>query len=118
MDTENIFEDFQSAAKFIKKITLTNDELTIIYKNGKKEKHLFENLQKVTIITTDQGPFEDDVFWLMLFKKNIIMIPQGCPGEDKLLEIMQKLPDFDNEQVVKAMTCSENSSFLVWEKEE
>lgn len=117
MSDETIFEDFKSAAKFIEKITLNNDELFIIYKNGKKEKHLFEDLCKVTIITTDQGPFEDDVFWLMLFK-SIIMIPQGCHGEDKLLEVLQNFPGFDNEQVIEAMSCSENRSFLVWEKKE
>ena len=117
MSNENIFEDFKSAAMFIDRISLNNEELAITYKNGKTEKHLFEDLKKVTIIITDEGPFKDDVFWLMLFK-SIIMIPQGCPGEDKLLGILQKLPNFDNNQVIKAMSWSENKSFLVWEKSE
>ena len=58
MSDENIFADFKSAAKFIDKISLNNDELVITYKNGKTEKHFFKDLKKVTIITTDEGPFE------------------------------------------------------------
>ncbi len=115
MSDENIFEEFKAAARFVAKIQITIDELIIKYRNKKLEKHLFRDLKKVHIITTDKGPFEDDVFWLMLFE-GIIMIPQGVPGENQLLEKLQTLPEFDNEAVIKAMVCSENDSFLVWEK--
>jgi hypothetical protein len=116
LSDENIFDEYKRVAMAIEKIHVTDDELILEWKYEKKEKdvYLFKDLKKATIITTDRGPFEEDVFWLLLFKI-IIMIPQGA-GTDKLLERLQKFPGFDNDNVIKAMTCSENDSFLVWEK--
>jgi len=114
MKNEIIFDDYKAAAGTIAEVKLEKDELIVIFKNGNLENHFFKDLKKVAIITTDQGPFVDDVFWLMHFK-NIIMIPQGCPGEEKLLERIQRLPSFNNEQIIKAMSCSENETFVVWE---
>ena len=118
MSDENIFEEYKKVAMAIEKIHVTDNELILEWKYRNKEDNifLFKDLKKATIITTDEGPFEEDVFWLLLFKI-IIMIPQ-CAGTDKLLERLQKLPGFDNENVIKAMTCSKNDSFLVWEKKE
>ncbi len=82
---------------------------------NKAKIYLFKDLKKASIITTDEGPFEEDVFWLMMFKI-IIMIPQGV-GVDKLLNRMQKLSGFRNEEVIKAMRCSDNEVFHIWEKE-
>ena len=115
MADNNIFEDYKAAAAFVEKITATEDALNILYRNGKSETHLFNSLKKVTIITTDQGPFADDVFWLLLLD-SIIMIAQGTTGEDALLSRLQSLPGFNNEQVIEAMSCSDNNSFLVWER--
>lgn len=117
MNEENILEDYKEAARFIKGVQVNDEEIIIEYENGNEESYLFEDLKKATIITTDEGPFLDDVFWLMMFKI-IVMIPQGVQGEDKLLERMQKLPGFDNEAVIEAMTCSENDAFHVWDREE
>jgi len=115
MSDENIFEAYKQVALGIEKVQVTDDELVLEYKDGRKETYFFKDLKKVTIITTDQGPFEEDVFWLMLLEEMIIMIPQ-IAGTDKLLERLQKLPEFNNEQVIKAMTSTDNNSFLVWEK--
>lgn len=117
MSDKNILEDYKEAAMFVKEIQVSEEELILEYKNGNKENYLFVELKKASLITTDEGPFVDDVFWLMMFK-TIIMIPQGIPGEDNLLARMQKLPDFDNDAVIEAMTCSENNAFHVWERSE
>lgn len=114
MKNENIFEEYKKAAANIAEVKLEKDKLIAIFKNGTSEDHFLEDLKKVAILTTDQGPIKDDVFWLFHFK-NVIVIPQGCPGEEKIIENIQKLPSFNNEQVIKAMSCSENKTFLVWE---
>lgn len=114
MSEDDIFEEFKAAARFIKTIQVNDIKLLIEYKNEEKQDFLFKNLKKASIITTDEGPFLDDVFWLLMFK-SIVMIPQGIPGEDKLLPRMQQLPGFDNTAVVRAMSCSQNDAFHVWE---
>ena len=113
--SDDILEDYKAAARFIKAIEVGEEAIILETKDEEKTSYLFENLTKVSIIATDEGPFLDDTFWLMMFKI-IIMIPQGVTGEEKLLERLQQLPDFDNDAVIKAMACSENDAFHVWEK--
>ncbi len=117
MEEENIFEDYKAAARFVEKVAVTQEDLTVLYRNGESEAHPFSTFKKVTVITTDQGPLVDDVFWLILCD-TILMIAQGTPGEDKLLQRLQELPGFSNEQVIKAISCSDNAAFPVWEKPE
>ncbi len=116
MSDENILNDYKEAARSIKGVEVSRDTLILEYLNETKETFAFDDLKKTTIITTDEGPFLDDVFWLMMFKV-IIMIPQGIPGEDLLLERMQQFPGFNNENFVEAMCCSENNAFHVWERD-
>ncbi|MHA1299711.1 MAG: hypothetical protein ACTSO9_09770 [Candidatus Helarchaeota archaeon] len=117
MSDDNIFEEFKAVSMNIKSISVSEDELILEWKNGNKDSYKFKDLKKASIITTDRFPMEDeDVFWLMMFNI-IIMIPQGVPGTDGLLKRMQKLPRFNNNELIKAMLCVENNAFLVWEKE-
>ncbi len=118
MSDDNLLEDFKAAARFLDHIQVSPAEITLTYKNQNTETHSLADLRKVSIITTDQGPWDDDVFWLMLFVKGLIMIPQGCPGEQDLLSLLQGLAGFDNEAVIAAMQCTENNAFTVWEKAE
>jgi hypothetical protein len=40
-------------------------------------------LERVGLQTTDQGPFDDDVFWLLHTASGIYRVPQGAPGEGR-----------------------------------
>ncbi len=97
-----------------------DDEGVRCTKPGSKEEHIsWEKLDAVLIETTDQGPILPDVFWLLLTKdmSSGCVIPQGAIGDKDLLEVMQKrLPGFNNEMLIKAMTSTENQRFLVWER--
>ena len=117
MDDDNILEDYKNASRAIQSVRVGSEELSLDYKNGDTENYFFKDLKRVSIITTDEGPMLDDVFWLMLFEEVIIMIPQGIPGENGLLERLQELPGFNNEAVIKAMQSTENNAFEVWELE-
>lgn len=67
-----------------------------------------EDLQRVEILTTDQGPFRPDVFWVLHGSETSCVGPQGATGERELLDRLQKLPGFRNEAVIKAMPSTEN----------
>lgn len=87
--------------------------------NNKQEYITWEKLDAVLIETTDEGPMLPDVFWLLLTKDMTsgCAIPQGATGEKELLEEMQRrLPGFDNEMLINAMTSTNNQRFLVWER--
>jgi hypothetical protein len=84
--------------------------------NGQVEIVTWDEMRAVMIETTADGPFETDVFWILVGKDNGCVIPTGTNGEEKLLDRLQKLPGFDNQAMIDAMCCTENKRFLCWEK--
>jgi hypothetical protein len=89
--------------------------------NSEEESIRWADLDAVLIETTDEGPIMPDVFWLLLSKtmKSGCVFPQGATGEEALLsEMQEKLPGFDNDMFIKAMTATENNKFLIWERKD
>jgi len=85
--------------------------------DGAIEEVAWEDLVEVQIVTTDEGPFVDDVFFLLVGRDGSgVCVPQGAPGSETLLDRLQKLPNFDNGEVIRAMVCSENARFVCWKK--
>lgn len=81
---------------------------------GRSESVSWSELVKVELMTTDQGPWAMDVFWVLhgADEKGCVL-PQDVDG---LLERLQALPGFDNEAVIRAMASSANARFLAWVK--
>ena len=72
----------------------------------------------VGIITTAEGPAEDDLFWLLQQhdRQASLVIPIGADGEQQLLHAMQaRLTGFDNMAVVEAMSSTDPAGFVVWQ---
>ena len=76
----------------------------------------WNNLRAVLIETTDQGPFVEDVWWVLVDGEGHCMIAQEVGGE-ALLARLQALPDFDNEAVIAAMMSVENKLFTCWQRQ-
>ena len=78
----------------------------------------WHNLVGVAIQTTDEGPFQPDVFWLLGTKDGSLRVPQGAQGEDEFLHRLQQLPDFNNEALISAMGSANNNVFICWQRNE
>jgi hypothetical protein len=80
----------------------------------------WDDIARVTIRTTDTGPFTTDLFWhLQNSEGKGPTVPMGAVGEHELLLAMQRrLDGFDNMAVVEAMGTSEKAEFVVWPVEE
>lgn len=79
----------------------------------------WEDLARVTIRTTDEGPWVEDVFWLLEDAAGQVRVvyPGGAHGGQELLAAMQeRLPGFDDRQVLEAMGSTGNAAFRVWER--
>jgi hypothetical protein len=83
-----------------------------------KERITWSDLAEVGILTTDQGPLQEDVFWVLLGRdgKSGCAIPQSSEGADRLLEFFQRLPDFQHDVVIKAMGSTNNAKFTCWQR--
>ncbi len=84
--------------------------------DGTMESVKWDELKKITIVTTDQGPYLEDVFFVLEGEKGGTIVSQEWATKISLLEKISKLPGFANEAVISAMGCTENNSFLCWQK--
>jgi hypothetical protein len=84
--------------------------------DGNTESVAWDDLRQVEVVTTDQGPFRPDVFWVLHGSSTGCVVPQGATGEPELLVRLQQLPGFRNRAVIDAMCSADNRRFLCWEK--
>lgn len=97
-------------------VRVSDTEVACERPDGKTERVSWSELQRVEILTTDEGPMLPDVFWLLHDKNGGCAIPQGATGEKELLERLQALPGFDNASLIKAMGSTSNKKFLCWRR--
>jgi len=78
----------------------------------------WDDLGEVSIITTSDGPWAEDVYWLLVASdgKSGCAVPQGAEGSQALLEALQKLPGFDNAAVMAAMGSATEAKFICWRR--
>lgn len=82
------------------------------------EQVLWDQVEEVRIITTDQGPFVEDVFFALSGPNETgCLVPHDAAVRTRLLETLQaRFKGVDNEQVIAAMGCTSNNNFLIWSK--
>jgi hypothetical protein len=74
------------------------------------------DLSAVVIETNDSGPIGADV-WFLLFgadRKLGFAFPQGATGDKAVVDRLMKLPGFDFEEMIKAMSSADNATFVLW----
>jgi len=101
------------------KETIQVDDAGVLRVEGTiREEIKWDEVTEIRIITTDEGPFREDVFFVLLGADNKgCLVPHDAAVRTKLLEELQtRFPSFDNEMVIKAMGCTSKNSFLIWQK--
>ena len=81
-----------------------------------KEAVAWTELTEVSIFTTSEGPFVDDLFFVLRGAgESGVVVSQELAAEHKLLENLQaRLPDLDNETVIGAMGSTGDARFVIW----
>lgn len=97
-------------------VTFDSERITRILADGKTEAVTWADLKTITIVTTDQGPFVDDVFWLLEGNASGCVLPAEAQGMKELLPRLQALPGFDNMAVIAAMSSAQNAKFVCWSR--
>jgi hypothetical protein len=97
-------------------VTVDEKEVRCRRPSGETESVTWDDLDGVIVETNDTGPWGADVWWLLFGVNGAsgCVIPQGATGEQALLSKLQSLPGFDNEQLIAAMSCTDNQKFLCW----
>jgi len=81
---------------------------------GTIEKIQWDEIDKIEIVTTSDGPFLPDVFWVLIGTEKQCVVPSGATGEKQLLTRLQALPGFHNEVLISAMSCTADRHFTCW----
>ncbi len=94
------------------------DDRSVKLSHPKKstEEVLWSDLHEVEIVTTDDGPWACDWYWVLHGASSGIAVPQGATGEVGLLERLQRLPGFDNEAVIRAGPHTDNHRVTCWKR--
>ena len=74
----------------------------------------WDDLQKVEIRTTGDGPFAPDAFWLLHGTAGGCSIPHGASGDKELTALLTALPGFDHEAFILAMASTDEAVFTCW----
>jgi hypothetical protein len=79
---------------------------------------VWQELERVRIVTTDKGPFVEDIFFVLEAAGGKgCVVPHHAAVRTKLLEELQsRLSTVSDEKVIEAMGCASNNSFTIWEK--
>ena len=82
----------------------------------RKVKDSFEDIYEIGVVTTDVGPFAEDVFWLIDKDTDGLRIPQMSPVFKALMDYFGSLEDFDWRPFNDAMCCTDCHYFLCWKR--
>jgi hypothetical protein len=86
--------------------------------DGKVEQVAWDDLREVAVLTTGDGPFAEDVFFVLAGQGGTgCVIPQSTPESSQLLEQLQRLPGFDNEAFIRAMGSTTDATFVCWRRQ-
>lgn len=103
---------FYPESEFV--VTADEEMISCQRPNGTEESIRWDDLKAVIIETNDQGPKYPDVFFLLIGESTGCIVPQGAKGDGEFLNQLQRLPNFDNKQVIAAMSSCEDAHFLCW----
>ncbi len=100
------------------RLMISDEDVARILQDGVVERVRWDDLEEVGILTTDEGPQCEDVYWLLLGAdgKSGCVVPQSIKGMNELLDRLQKLPGFNNQSVIEAMGSTSNAKFICWKR--
>jgi hypothetical protein len=94
------------------RVTADDDHVVCEVAEGRRDAIAWRDLAEVRIVTSNDGPFAEDVFFVLIARGNGFVVPHA--NVDGILPRLQKLPGFDHRRMIEAMGSTEDASFTVW----
>jgi predicted metal-dependent HD superfamily phosphohydrolase len=83
---------------------------------GRIDKIMWSELIEADIVTTDEGPFVEDVFLVLIGESGECIVPQSSPAFAQILKKLEQLADYQPDAVIYAMLSTQNARFVVWQR--
>ncbi len=103
----------------MERATITVDDAGVrrTLSDGKVQAVTWEDLMEVSIVTTSDGPFAEDVFFVLVGRNDTgCVIPHGAPESEVLMQKLGHLPGFDYEPAIRAMSSAVDAKFVCWRR--
>jgi hypothetical protein len=97
-------------------VRIDDIEIACTRPDGTRERIAWADLDRVTILTTADGPFAPDAFWVLTGAAGGCLSPWGAKGDRELLERLQHLPGFDDAAVLRAVGSTQPARFECWRR--
>ncbi|MDJ0910103.1 MAG: hypothetical protein QNI99_12980 [Woeseiaceae bacterium] len=97
-------------------VTDEDGSITATYPDGTVSTVEWSDLVRIEVRTNDLGPWEIDVWWVLKGERSECIYPNGATGEQEMIKKFEKLDGFDDEELIRAMGCTRNNSFLCWQR--
>jgi hypothetical protein len=95
-------------------VDVTDDQIRFTAPDGSITWIERNALEKVGGLTTADGPWEPDMFWILSSASTLCVVPWGASNEAGLLGVLQSLPDFRNDLIVESPMLSEGGRLTCW----
>ena len=95
-------------------VELTGSVLKTVDYEGLEKSIEVTKIEQIIVETNDSGPWGTDVWWRILTKEGLLSVPGGATGESEMLKNFQAFQEFDNEELINAMSSTDNAEFVVW----
>jgi len=97
-------------------VCIHEDKLVITDEKDTTQYMLLQDIETIEILTTDMGPWINDVWWLITGKDTIFEIAGDAMGIHNMLDTFHTFEKFNHEEVIKAMQCTDYEVFTCWNK--
>ena len=99
--------------------TIQIDDGGVLRRDGDLEEQIaWSDIVEIKIITTDQGPYSEDVFFVLVGENDKgCLVPHDAAVRTQLLEeLHRRFANLDDSAVIQAMGSTSNNSFRIWHK--
>ena len=99
-------------------VEITDELVRLTNPDGSTEELAWDELTGFDVETNELGPLAPDVFWVLHGESEGrgCIIPMGATGDKELLQRLEKLPGFDEEQFRESIFSTSQASFKIWRK--
>ena len=111
-------KDDRNYSKRPSHVGFDQERFWVKHSEKEKESFLWKELIGVAIRIINNQPRTPDVFWILGVEKRLLTYPDKATGEIEMLKRLQKLPGFNNNAIISAMSCIENETFICWESKD
>lgn len=98
------------------KVTLSETNICVEHPKHGIQKIDWKNILTIKLINTDVGPAGIDIWLALVGKNETCLIPHGHKSFDKVYNLVSKYEDFNLENFINSMSCTDDAEFILWER--